>query len=58
MSDDAHARPARGAPEPLYDASIATPSHAERARTLVARIPTGTLTHSRWSRKVIPTARS
>ena len=43
MSDDAHARPARGAPEPLYDASIATPSHAERARTLVARIPTGTL---------------
>ena len=43
MSEDAHARPAREAPEPLYDVSIPTPTHAERARTLVARISTGTL---------------
>ena len=31
------------AAEPLYDVNIPTPTHAERARTLVARIPTGTL---------------
>ena len=43
MSEDAHARPTREAPEPLYDISIPTPTHAERARTLVARISTGTL---------------
>jgi putative heme iron utilization protein len=43
MSEDAHARSARGGPEPLYDASIPTPTHAERARTLAARISTGTL---------------
>jgi heme iron utilization protein len=43
MSDDAHARPARTAPDPLYDVNIPTPTHAERARTLVARISTGTL---------------
>jgi putative heme iron utilization protein len=43
MSEDAHARPARDAPEPLYDVNIPTPTHAERARTLVARISTGTL---------------
>src|ERR671912_2643103 len=43
MTDDAHARPARGGPEPLYDVSIRTPTHAERARTLAARISTGTL---------------
>src|SRR3954470_5276430 len=41
MSDDAHARPAREAP--LYDVNIPTPTHAERARSLVARITTGTL---------------
>src|SRR3954463_294095 len=41
MSDDAHARPAREAP--LYDVNIPTPTHAERARSLVARISTGTL---------------
>ena len=35
-------RPAR-TQEPLYDVNIPTPTHAERARTLVARIPTGTL---------------
>ena len=43
MSEDAHARPSREAPEPLYDVNIPTPTHAERARTLVARISTGTL---------------
>ena len=43
MSDDAHARPARDAPERLYDVNVATPTHAERARTLVAQISTGTL---------------
>ena len=43
MSEDAHARPAGDASEPLYDVNIPTPTHAERARTLVARISTGTL---------------
>jgi putative heme iron utilization protein len=43
MSQDAHARTTREAPEPLYDVNVPTPTHAERARTLVARIPTGTL---------------
>ncbi len=43
MSEDAHARPSGDAPEPLYDVDIPTPTHAERARTLVARISTGTL---------------
>ena len=43
MTNDAHARPSGDAPEPLYDIDVATPSHAERARTLVAGIKTGTL---------------
>jgi putative heme iron utilization protein len=43
MSEDAHARPTRDAPEPLYDVNTPTPTHAERARTLVAQISTGTL---------------
>jgi putative heme iron utilization protein len=43
MTADAHARTTREAPEPLYDVNIPTPTHAERARTLVARIATGTL---------------
>jgi putative heme iron utilization protein len=43
MTDDAHARPSGDAPAALYDVNVPTPSHAERARTLVARIPTGTL---------------
>lgn len=43
MSNDAHVRPAGNTPEPLYDVRIPTPTHAERARTLVAQIPTGTL---------------
>jgi heme iron utilization protein len=40
---DAHSRPSGDAPEPLYDVSVPTPTHAERARTLVAQISTGTL---------------
>ena len=43
MNEDRHAQPAGRAAEPLYDVTIPTPTHAERARTLVARIPTGTL---------------
>ena len=43
MSEDAHGRPSGDAPEPLYDVNIPTPTHAERARTLVAQISTGTL---------------
>jgi putative heme iron utilization protein len=43
MSEDGHSRPAGDAQEPLYDTNIPTPTHAERARTLVARISTGTL---------------
>jgi len=43
MSEDAHARSSDDAPEPLYDVDVPTPSHAERARTLVAQSSTGTL---------------
>ena len=43
MSQDAHARRSGDAPEPLYDVTVPTPTHAERARTLVAQIATGTL---------------
>jgi putative heme iron utilization protein len=43
MSEDRHAQPSARTLEPLYDVNIPTPTHAERARTLVARIPTGTL---------------
>ena len=43
MSEDRHAQPSARAREPLHDANIPTPTHAERARTLVARIATGTL---------------
>lgn len=43
MTNDAHARPSGDAPEPLYDVNIPTPTHAERARTLVTRLTTGTL---------------
>lgn len=35
--------PARPRQEPLYDLEIPTPSHAERARTLVAGVGSGTL---------------
>ena len=40
---DAHSRPSGDMPEPLYDVNVPTPTHAERARTLVAQISTGTL---------------
>jgi putative heme iron utilization protein len=43
MTTDAHTRPSGEAPEPLYDVDVPTPTHAERARTLVAGIATGTL---------------
>src|SRR6185295_19911095 len=35
MSEDRHARPSGRTQEPLYDLTIPTPTHAERARTLV-----------------------
>lgn len=43
MSNDAHSRPSGEAEELLYDPDVATPTHGERARTLVAAIKTGTL---------------
>jgi heme iron utilization protein len=43
MSEDRHAQPAGSTADPLYDVNIPTPTHAERARTLVAQISTGTL---------------
>jgi len=43
MTEDAHSRPSGDAPEALYDVNVPTPTHAERARTLVAHISTGTL---------------
>jgi putative heme iron utilization protein len=43
MTNDAHARPSDAAPEPLYDTNVPTPTHAERARTLVTQASTGTL---------------
>src|SRR5580704_12852223 len=43
MSEDRHDRPSGSAPEPLYDVNIPPPTHAERARTLVSQIATGTL---------------
>jgi putative heme iron utilization protein len=43
MSEDAHSRPSGNAPQALYDLTIPTPSHAERARTLVTHVSTGTL---------------
>src|SRR5215213_6690866 len=43
MTEDRHAQPSVSTQEPLYDVNIPTPTHAERARTLVAQISTGTL---------------
>ena len=44
MTNDAHARPAgESAEEPLYDTSVPTLSHGERARTLAGSIEIGTL---------------
>src|SRR3954471_20225678 len=42
MSNDRHAGGGRGQ-ELLYDPDVATPSHAEQARTLAVRVPNGTL---------------
>ena len=42
MSNDAHARPS-GEADILYDMDVPTPTHGERARTLVSTIKTGTL---------------
>ncbi len=43
MPQDAHTRTTGEVPEPLYDTGVATPTHAEQARTLASRIKTGTL---------------
>ena len=43
MLNDAHSRPTGDTPGPLYDVNIPTPTHAERARTLVSQVTTGTL---------------
>ena len=43
MANDEHARPTGSGEEPLYDVNVPTPTHGERARTLVSRITTGTL---------------
>lgn len=43
MSSNFHAAPSGTSQEPLYDTSVATPSHAERARTLAASRKSGTL---------------
>lgn len=43
MTDDAHARPSGDAEALLYDVSVPTPTHAERARTMAASITTGAL---------------
>ena len=40
---DAHSRPTGSTADRLYDVDVPTPSHAERARTLVARESTATL---------------
>ncbi|HET9954576.1 MAG TPA: DUF2470 domain-containing protein [Polyangiaceae bacterium] len=42
MTDDAHGRGA-GAPRAFTDENVPAPTHAERARTLIARHQTGTL---------------
>ncbi len=43
MSNDAHSRPSGESEELLYDPNVATPTHGDRARTLVAAIRTATL---------------
>jgi putative heme iron utilization protein len=43
MTTDAHARPRGQTEEPLYDTTVATPTHGERAMTLVSRARTATL---------------
>jgi heme iron utilization protein len=47
MRNDFHAAPAGTSQAPLYDTEVATPTHAERAKTLAATRRIGTLgTHS------------
>ncbi len=43
MAVDAHSRPAGETEELLYDPDVPTPTHGERARTLVDALATGTL---------------
>jgi heme oxygenase (biliverdin-IX-beta and delta-forming) len=43
VSQDAHSRPSGEVEPPLYDPDVKTPTHGERARTLVAALSTGTL---------------
>jgi putative heme iron utilization protein len=43
LTRDAHSRPSGEAEELLFDPNVPTPTHGERARTLVAAIRTGTL---------------
>jgi putative heme iron utilization protein len=43
MTIDAHQNPDGGRPAPLYDTSVRTPTHAERARTLAVQVNIGTL---------------
>ena len=43
MNEDQHARPSGSASDLLFDVNIPTPSRAERARTLVSQMSTGTL---------------
>ncbi len=43
MKNDAHARSSAEPEELLYDESVPTPTHGERATTLVAALSTGTL---------------
>jgi putative heme iron utilization protein len=40
---DAHASPDGNRPAPLYDVSVRTPTHAERARTMAQQVSVGTL---------------
>ncbi len=42
MTNDAHASPSSSTREALDDLNVATPTHADRARTLVAGLRTGT----------------
>ncbi|NRA36275.1 MAG: DUF2470 domain-containing protein [Polyangiaceae bacterium] len=43
MTDDAHARPTSEVEGPLYDPEVPTPTHGERARSMVSQLGTGTL---------------
>jgi hypothetical protein len=58
MTNDAHSRPDDEAEEPLFDPDVPTPTHGERARTLLAAIKTGTLCTIAKDPAGFPTARS